>query len=74
MIKKIFDIPTPHDCKNCVPCIKLRLLEMGFEVGADIEILSDGYDLKRINILTEKGNITSTIALRNNEFERLCLV
>ena len=74
MIKTISDVPQPEDCKNCVPCLRIRLMEMGFIEGEEIEVVSHKLGLWIVNTLSTNGNITSTVALREEEFDRICLL
>ena len=74
MIRKILDVPQPVDCKHCTPCLRIRLMEMGFIEGEEIEIVSHKLGLWVVNTLSAHGNVTSTIALREEEFERICLL
>jgi Fe2+ transport system protein FeoA len=70
---KIIDIPENNPCTNCNPCLRLRLMEMGFITGEKIEIVKNFSGLKIVNILNEFNNVTSTIALREEEFSMICL-
>jgi Fe2+ transport system protein FeoA len=73
MTYEILDIPEPADCKRCVPCMRIRLMEMGLITGEKIELDKKRLGLYLINVLTDNNIITSTIALREEEFDRLCL-
>ena len=73
MLCEIVDVPQSSDCKNCVPCLRMRLMEMGFISGEKIEFDKKRLGLYLINILSENNIISSTIALREEEFDRLCL-
>ena len=74
MIKEILDIPQPDDCKHCKPCLRMRLMEMGLIQGEKIDIVSHKLGLWIIHTLSDTGNVTSTIALREDEFDRICLL
>lgn len=74
MIREILDIPQPVDCKNCKPCLRLRLMEMGLIQGEKIDVVSHKLGLWIINTLSDNDNVTSTIALREEEFDRICLL
>ena len=54
--------------------MRLRLLELGFIQGENIEIVSHKLGLWIVNILSSNGNPVSTMVLRDDEFERLCLI
>jgi Fe2+ transport system protein FeoA len=63
---EVVDIPQPENCEKCTPCLRLRLMEMGFITGERIE-------LYMVNILTENDHISSVVALRQEELDRICL-
>lgn len=73
MLYEIVDVPQSPDCKNCIPCLRMRLMEMGLVTGEKIEFGKKRLGLYLVNVLTENNNVTSTIALREEEFDRLCL-
>ena len=70
---EIEDIQQPENCERCVPCLRLRLMEMGLISGQKIEIENQRLGLWIINILSENEDSLSRIALRQEEFERICL-
>ena len=70
----VIDIPQPEDCKKCTPCLRLRMMEMGFISGQKIEIMDKRLGLWLVNILSDNDNVSSTIALRQEEFDRICLI
>lgn len=74
MKKKVIDVPQPEDCKKCNPCLRLRLMELGFIQGNEIEIVSHKLGLWVVNILSDSGDVASTMALREEEFDRICLL
>ena len=74
MIRTIIDVPQADNCQNCVSCLRLRLMEMGFVNGQPIEIVSHKLGLWIVNILSDNGDTSSTYALRDEEFERICLL
>jgi Fe2+ transport system protein FeoA len=61
-------------CMRCQPCMKLRLMEMGFNPGEKIQIESHQNGLWLVNILTETGKPSAKIALRDEEMERVCVL
>lgn len=69
----VVDIPQPEDCKKCTPCLRLRMMEMGLIQGQRIEISDKRLGLLLVNILSEGNSIDSTIALRQEELDRICL-
>ena len=46
---------------------------MGFIAGEKIEVVKKFSGLKLVNILNENNNVMSTIALRDEEFDRICV-
>ncbi len=70
---EIVDIPEPENCERCVPCMRIRLMEMGLIDGEKIEFGDKKLGLFLVNILTENDDVSSTIALRQEELDRLCL-
>lgn len=69
----VLDVPEPIDCQKCSYCLRLRLMEMGFIAGQAIEIKDKRLGLWVVNILSPGNNIDSTIALRPEELDRICL-
>jgi Fe2+ transport system protein FeoA len=53
--------------------MRFRLMEMGFIAGEKIEVVKKFSGLKLVNILNENNNVMSTIALRDEEFDRICV-
>lgn len=70
---EVRDVPQNKDCKNCIPCMRLKLMEMGFISGQQIEISKKNLGLYIVNILSDYGSVDSTVALRPEELERICL-
>jgi len=76
-IGKIFtikDILEGTPCKNCSFCVRLRLLEMGLSYGDKFKVDNNLFGLWKLNILSENGDTTASIAIRENEFERICVL
>lgn len=67
----IKDVPQKIDCENCKTCTRLRLMEMGLLPGTLIEIVKHQSGLWIVNVLSEFGQIESTIALREEEADRI---
>jgi Fe2+ transport system protein FeoA len=73
-IGKIFtveDVPQNEPCLNCTPCLRLRIMEMGIMPGEKIELEKHHLGLWKVNILSNNNNIVSTIAMRDEEMERV---
>ena len=70
---EVVDVPQNNPCENCVPCMRLKLMDMGFIHGQEIEISDKKFGLYLVNILPDGGQIDSTIGLRQEELDRICL-
>ena len=70
---EVVDVPQSENCQNCVPCLRLRLMEMGFITGERIEFGERRLGLYMVNILSENDHISSVVALRQEELDRICL-
>ena len=70
---EVVDVPQNNPCENCVPCMRLKLMDMGFIHGQEIVISDKKFGLYLVNILSDGGQIDSTIGLRQEELDRICL-
>jgi Fe2+ transport system protein FeoA len=70
---EVIDVPQPENCEKCTPCLRLRLMEMGFITGEKIEIEDKKLGLWVVNILSENEDTSSRVALRQEELDRICL-
>jgi Fe2+ transport system protein FeoA len=70
---KVIDVPQSNPCENCTPCMRLKLMEMGFIREQEIEISEKKLGLYLVNIISDGGQIDSTVALRQEELDRICL-
>ena len=70
---EVVDVPQNNPCENCTPCMRLKLMDMGFIHGHEIEISDKKFGLYLVNILSDGGQIDSTIGLRQEELDRICL-
>lgn len=61
-------------CKECNFCFNMRLIEMGFISGEEIEITDYRFGLWTVNILSEVGEKISTLAIRNEEINKGCIL
>jgi len=73
MFYEVIDVPQPTNCQNCNPCLRIRLMELGFISGQKIELGKKRMGLYSINVLSDNGYVTQTIALREEELDRICL-
>jgi Fe2+ transport system protein FeoA len=69
----VIDIPQPENCEKCTPCLRLRMMELGLITGQKIEINDKRLGLWLINILSDNDDVATTIALRPEELDRICL-
>jgi Fe2+ transport system protein FeoA len=70
---KIKDVPQNSPCFECTPCMRLRLMELGLLEGQKIELSKHSVGLWVVKILTDNGNISSTLALREEELDRILI-
>ena len=70
---EVVDVPQSKNCEKCVPCLRLRLMEMGFVTGEKIEFGERRLGLYTVNILSENDYVSSVVALRQEELDRICL-
>ena len=61
-------------CENCNPCLRLRLMDMGFIPGQKIEVEKTKLGLWLVHLKSNEGNHEQTFALREDEFDRLCVI
>jgi Fe2+ transport system protein FeoA len=73
MVYEVIDVPQPINCENCNPCLRIRLMELGFITGQKIELGKKRLGLYSVNVLSDNGDVAQTIALREEEFSRICL-
>ena len=73
MIYEIINIPEPENCEKCVPCLRLRMMEMGFITGERIEFGERRLGLYTVNILSDNNDVSSVLALRQEELDRICM-
>lgn len=72
-VYRIKDVPQKINCENCKVCMRFRLMEMGLMPGTKIELDKHHVGLWLVNVLSENGSVDSTIALRDEEAERIIL-
>ena len=73
MVYEVIDVPQPINCENCNPCLRIRLMELGFITGQKIELGKKRLGLYSVNVLSDNGDVAQTIALREEELDRICL-
>jgi Fe2+ transport system protein FeoA len=69
----IIDVPQSETCENCKPCLRLRLMDMGFITGQRIEIEKKRLGLWMVHLISNNGHVEQTFALRPEELDRICL-
>ena len=73
-IKKILvvkDVPRKEPCNGCNICIRLRLLELGIIPGQKISLKDHKNGLWTLNVLGENNISFQTLALRDDEVDRI---
>ena len=73
MLYDVIDVPQPEDCQNCTPCMRMRLMEMGFIFGQQIEIEKKRLGLWMVHMISDNGTVEQTFALRPEELDRICI-
>jgi hypothetical protein len=56
-------------CENCATCLRLKLLR-----GEKIHLRDHKLGIWIVDILTHNNNVAYTLALRDDEAERVCLL
>ena len=69
----IKDVPKNNPCMDCSNCVRLRIMEMGFMPGTKVLLDKHHLGLWVLKIINENGMTESTIALREEEAERIVL-
>lgn len=73
-VYKISEISSGTPCLSCNSCIRMRLMEMGLTEGEKIRVEDKSHGLYRLSILSKKENLFTTLALREEEMERICVL
>ena len=69
----VIDVPQNDPCLNCTPCLRLRLMDMGFISGQRIEVEEKKLGLWLVRMLSDNGHTEQTFALRPEELGRICI-
>jgi Fe2+ transport system protein FeoA len=72
MIYEVIDVPQKEPCENCNPCMRMRLLEMGFVFGTEISVVEKQSGMFVIDMISPNRSVEQTIALRKEELDRVC--
>ncbi len=70
---KVLDVPQNIPCNQCNPCMRMKLMELGFIEGQEIEVEEKMSGMFIVNMLSVDGYVEQTIALRKEELGRICL-
>lgn len=69
---EVIDVPQNDPCQHCTPCMRMKLMEIGFLQGQEIEVTEKMKGLFVVDMLSPNGNVEQTIALRKEELDRIC--
>jgi Fe2+ transport system protein FeoA len=71
---RVSDVFKGVPCDECNSCVRVRLMEMGILEGEKVRIVGKTHGLWRIDVLSEKETTLSSLALRDEEIERVCVL
>jgi Fe2+ transport system protein FeoA len=71
---QISDVIENNPCYNCKPCLRLRLMDLGFIPGQKIDVEKSRLGLYLVHLKSLNGNHEQTFALREDELDKLCLI
>lgn len=69
---EVIDVPQNDPCNKCIPCTRMKLMELGFIEGQEIQIREKMKGMFIIDMLSDSGFIEQSIALRKDELDRIC--
>ena len=69
---QVIDVPQKENCEGCVPCMRMKLMEIGFLAGQEIEVTEKMKGLFIVDMLSPNGLVEQTIALTKEELDRIC--
>lgn len=75
-IGKIYTVQDviPNDpCLDCMTCVRLRLMELGFHKGSKLKIIKHTFGIWVIQFLSDNNYSEQTIALRDEETLQIIL-
>lgn len=72
MYCEVIDVPQNEPCEKCIPCMRMKLMELGFIEGQEIEITEKMKGLYIVDMISHNGFVEQTIALRKEELDRIC--
>ena len=68
---RVVDIPEAEHCLKCKPCIRLRMMEMGFICGEIVKVKLHQQGVYLVALLTNGGEECQTIAVRDGEMNKI---
>jgi Fe2+ transport system protein FeoA len=69
---EVIDVPQNNPCQNCTPCMRMKLMELGFILGQEIEVTEKMNGMYVVDMVSNTGFVEQTIALRKEELDRIC--
>ena len=72
MSYEVIDVPQNDPCQHCTPCMRMKLMELGFIQGQEIDVREQLKGLYVVDMISEHGFVEQTIALRKEELNRIC--
>ena len=70
-VYRVDDVTEGSPCQGCNPCLKLRLMELGFICGETVRVKKHQLGIYILSVLSYSGHECSTIALRDDETSRI---
>lgn len=70
---RVIDVPESIDCQKCNPCLRLKMMELGFICGETIKIKKHQFGIWLVSVLSSNGDECQSIGLRNEEMDRIVL-
>jgi hypothetical protein len=70
---QVKDIKENIPCNNCPTCTRLKLMEIGFDIGCKFKVNRFQDNIWVIDFLTDSGMVEQTIALRDEETIQIIL-
>lgn len=67
------DVIPNNPCLDCLSCIRLRLMELGFHKGSKLKILRHSLGIWVIQFISETNTYEQTLALRDEETLQIIL-
>ena len=72
MSYEIIDVLQKNPCEMCTPCVRMRLMELGFMKGIEIEITEKMKGMYIVDVISDTGSIEQRFALRKDEMDKIC--